>query len=73
MYTKKAHIHFIGIGGIGMSGIATILKHQNYTVSGCDINLNQKSIKNLQNLGCSIFQGNNQAACHHKSIDIPTF
>ena len=36
MYKKKLHIHFMGIGGIGMSGIAKILKLQGYTVSGCD-------------------------------------
>lgn len=36
MYSKKAHIHFVGIGGIGMSGIATILKQQGYEISGCD-------------------------------------
>jgi UDP-N-acetylmuramate--alanine ligase len=31
------HIHFVGIGGIGMSGIAEILRHQGVTVSGCDL------------------------------------
>lgn len=41
MYKKKAHIHFVGIGGIGMSGIAKILKYQGYTISGCDSDLEQ--------------------------------
>ena len=39
MYHKKSHIHFVGIGGIGMSGIAKILKHQGYIISGCDVDI----------------------------------
>ena len=31
------HIHFVGIGGAGMSGIAEVLKNQGYDVSGSDI------------------------------------
>ena len=38
---KKSHIHFVGIGGIGMSGIAQILRQQGYHISGCDIDLEQ--------------------------------
>lgn len=70
MYKKKAHVHFIGIGGIGMSGIATILKYQGYEVSGCDNDLDQKSISNLRALGCTIHQGNNTQQCHNPNIDI---
>ncbi|MFA6065575.1 MAG: UDP-N-acetylmuramate--L-alanine ligase [Candidatus Babeliaceae bacterium] len=70
MYNKKAHIHFIGIGGIGMSGIATILHYQGYTISGCDLDLEQKSIENLRALGCQIYKGNNTAHCHDASINI---
>ena len=70
MYNKKSHIHFVGIGGIGMSGIATILKQQGYTISGCDADICQQSVYNLKNLGCTIHQGNNTAACHDPSIDI---
>lgn len=70
MYHKKAHIHFVGIGGIGMSGIAHILRQQGYTISGCDLDVSQQSIINLTNLGCSIFQGNNNERCHDASIDV---
>lgn len=70
MYKKKTHIHFIGIGGIGMSGIATILRYQGYEISGCDQDLDQQSIKNLRALGCMIYQGNNTHECQHISIDI---
>jgi UDP-N-acetylmuramate--alanine ligase len=69
MYTKKSHIHFVGIGGIGMSGIAMILKQQGYTVSGCDPDSNQDTITQLTKLGCSIYHGNNSPGCNDTSID----
>jgi UDP-N-acetylmuramate--alanine ligase len=37
MYRKQYHIHFVGIGGIGMSGIAELLLNLHYSVSGSDI------------------------------------
>lgn len=37
MYNKNKHIHFVGIGGIGMSGIAELLLNLGYTVSGSDL------------------------------------
>lgn len=69
MYKKPYHIHFIGIGGIGMSGIARLLLHAGYTVSGCDAQINQKSCLQLAALGAEIYNGNNSAQCHHASID----
>ena len=70
MYSKKAHIHFVGIGGIGMSGIAKILTYQGYTISGCDVDLQKKSVNDLIALGCKIYQGNDTPQCHDHSIDI---
>ncbi|HBL98480.1 TPA: UDP-N-acetylmuramate--L-alanine ligase [Candidatus Dependentiae bacterium] len=70
MYKKKRHIHFVGIGGIGMSSIAAILKQQGYQISGCDSDLGQKSVKNLLALGCDVSLGNNSASCIDLSIDI---
>ena len=64
------HIHFIGVGGIGMSGIATILHYQGYIISGCDRDLDQPSIRNLQDLGCAIYRGNNAPECKSSTIDI---
>lgn len=64
MHRRTTHIHLIGIGGIGMSGIATILKHRGYEVTGCDKDLDQQSVKNLLSLGCKIYHGNNNPACH---------
>ncbi len=37
MYLKKYHIHFVGIGGIGMSGIAELLLNLGYKVSCSDL------------------------------------
>jgi len=70
MYKKKAHLHFVGIGGIGMSGIAKILKYQGYRISGCDTDMNQKSIKDLKTIGCKIYNGNNTQACKKSKPDI---
>jgi len=70
MYRKKAHIHFVGIGGIGMSGIATILRQQGYTISGCDLDIHQKSAQLLKELGCTLHEGNNTPGCHDPSIEI---
>ncbi|WP_120501866.1 UDP-N-acetylmuramate--L-alanine ligase [Roseovarius sp. EL26] len=49
-------IHFVGIGGIGMSGIAEVLLNHGYTVQGSD--LKQSPItKRLQGAGATIFEG----------------
>ena len=70
MYRKKSHLHFVGIGGIGMSGIAKILHYQGYTISGCDTDLDQHNVVDLKGLGCKIYQGNNTVSCNDASIDI---
>lgn len=70
MYTKKSHIHFVGIGGIGMSGIAIILKQQGYTISGCDPDIKQDTIAQLKRLGCTVHHGNNATECNDTTIDI---
>ena len=56
MFAKTQRVHFIGIGGIGMSGIAEILLTLGYAVSGSD--LKRSSITDrLESLGATIFQG----------------
>lgn len=56
MYQKKYHIHFVGIGGIGMSGIAELLLNLGYIVSGSDLKPSEITDR-LQTLGGRIFQG----------------
>ena len=54
MYTKKLHLHFMGIAGIGMRGIAQILQLQGYTVSGCDTGGVVAAMKPLVDRGCFV-------------------
>ena len=56
MYLKKYHIHFVGIGGIGMSGIAELLLNLGYKVSGSDLKTSDIT-DHLQALGGTIFAG----------------
>ncbi|MFP3998415.1 MAG: UDP-N-acetylmuramate--L-alanine ligase [Desulfobacterales bacterium] len=56
MYRKQYHIHFVGIGGIGMSGIAELLLNLGYQVSGSDI-ADSDVTRRLQELGGNIFVG----------------
>ena len=51
--SKIKKIHFIGIGGSGMSGIAEVLNNLGYEVSGSDIQSNDAT-KRLEGMGCSI-------------------
>lgn len=53
-------IHFIGIGGIGMSGIANLLYSLGFIVQGSDIAVNS-NIERLQELGINIYIGHNEA------------
>lgn len=48
-------IHFIGIGGIGMSGIARVLHDLGYKIQGSDLGSSNNQIKQLQQLGVKIF------------------
>ncbi|MEN8689189.1 MAG: UDP-N-acetylmuramate--L-alanine ligase [Desulfobacterales bacterium] len=56
MYRKKYHIHFVGIGGIGMSGIAELLLNLGYTVSGSDLKSSEIT-ERLKRFGGLILKG----------------
>lgn len=56
MYRKKYHIHFVGIGGIGMSGIAELLLNLGYNVSGSDLRMSDITDR-LRSLGGTIYEG----------------
>jgi UDP-N-acetylmuramate--alanine ligase len=56
MYRKQYHIFFVGIGGIGMSGIAELLLNLGYRVSGSDIAMSDVT-ERLKRLGGEIYQG----------------
>src|SRR5690348_11871863 len=55
-------IHLVGIGGIGMSGIAEVLLTLGYSVSGSDTKPSTLT-ERLQNLGATVFEG-------HKAVNV---
>ena len=60
MQSRVKHIHFIGIGGVGMGGIAEVLLNLGYQVSGSDIAENTL-IQHLRKLGADIKIGHDPA------------
>lgn len=54
------HVHFVGIGGVGMSAIASILLDKGYKVSGSDVAL-QEYTRRLSERGASVFGGHDAA------------
>ena len=64
---KIQHIHFVGIGGSGMSGIAEVLVTQGYAVTGSDLN-ESPSIERLRGLGATIHIGHDPA--HVQDVDV---
>ena len=67
MKHKVHHIHFVGIGGAGMSGIAEVLINLGYRVSGSDASLGAVT-QRLADMGASVFQGH--AAGHIAGADV---
>jgi UDP-N-acetylmuramate--alanine ligase len=56
MYRKSKHIHFVGIGGIGMSGIAELLLNLGYKISGSDLHESDIT-RRLESLGGTLHIG----------------
>ncbi|MEG1736125.1 MAG: Mur ligase domain-containing protein, partial [Comamonas sp.] len=50
------HIHFVGIGGAGMSGIAEVLHNLGYVISGSDLS-DSATLRRLASLGIKTFVG----------------
>ncbi len=67
MFAPSQRVHFIGIGGIGMSGIAEILLTMGYAVSGSDLRASSTT-ERLERLGATIFVG--QAAANAAASDV---
>lgn len=60
MFRKIQHIHLVGIGGAGMSGIAEVLLTLGYTVTGSDLH-DSDTIRRLEELGGRIFIGHRES------------
>jgi UDP-N-acetylmuramate--alanine ligase len=56
MYKKYQRIHFVGVGGVGMSGIAEVLINLGYKIGGSDLK-ETDTTKRLESLGAKIFIG----------------
>ena len=56
MFGKTNHIHFVGIGGIGMSGMAELLHKLGFIISGSDQNSSERT-ESLQTMGLHISEG----------------
>jgi UDP-N-acetylmuramate--alanine ligase len=67
MFKKIQKIHFVGIGGVGMSGIAEVLLNQGYAVSGSDLKFSPVTDR-LTRLGARIFEGHSPD--HLEAVDV---
>src|SRR5512142_429520 len=59
MFRKIEKIHFIGIGGIGMSGIAEVLLNLGFKVTGSDLRETETTAR-LVSLGAAVFYGHKE-------------
>lgn len=64
---RVKHIHFVGIGGVGMAGIAEVLLSQGYRISGSDLADNALTHR-LRSIGAEIYQGHQ--ASHISQADV---
>ena len=67
MKNRVRHIHFVGIGGSGMCGIAEVLHNQGYTVSGSD-QAQSAVTRHLSDLGVRVYPGH--TAEHVSGADV---
>lgn len=69
-FGKTRHVHFVGVGGIGMSGIAELLLNLGYRVSGSDVK-DTPVTRRLRDLGAQVFEGHGGA--HVEGADVVVF
>jgi UDP-N-acetylmuramate--alanine ligase len=67
LFSKKTRVHFVGIGGIGMSGIAEVLLNLGYSVSGSDLK-STLSTERLAKLGAKVSVGHGGE--HVQDVDV---
>ena len=66
-FANIRHIYFVGIGGIGMSGIAEILLNQGFEVSGSDLSTTDVT-RHLQDVGATVYEGHDPEQL--KDVDV---
>ena len=67
MELQKKSLHFVGIGGIGMSGLAELLHRQGNRVTGSDLSRSPQ-VKRLESLGIPVFIGHKASQMGHPDI-----
>ncbi|MDD3802055.1 MAG: UDP-N-acetylmuramate--L-alanine ligase [Desulfuromonas thiophila] len=67
MYGRFRNIHFVGIGGIGMSGIAEVLLNLGYEVSGSDLRSSEQT-RHLEHLGGRCYIGHVAEQVHQAQV-----
>lgn len=70
VFGNTRHIHMVGIGGIGMSGMAEILLHRGYKVTGSDGKLSETT-QRLTDIGATVYEGH--AAEHIEGADVVVY
>ena len=60
-------IHFVGIGGIGMSGLAQIMKNMGFKIQGSDM-VNSKNVERCRKIGIKVFKSHKRENIHNISI-----
>ncbi len=70
MRLAKAKVHFIGIGGIGMCGLAELLHNMGVQVKGSDLSENQQTIR-LREMGVKIYIGHDES--HLGDVDVVVY
>lgn len=65
---KKSKIHFMGIGGSALSGVAIMAKRQGFEVTGCDLEKNTAYLKKVEEAGIKVFGGHSEE--HLQGVDI---
>ena len=60
IFNKSMHLHFVGIGGIGMSGMAELLYNHGFKISGSDINNNNRVKQLSKKNGIKIYLSHNR-------------
>jgi UDP-N-acetylmuramate--alanine ligase len=71
MQSRVKHIHFIGIGGVGMGGIAEVLLNLGYQVSGSDL-ANNALIEHLRTIGAKVMIGHDPAYLNNADVVVVT-
>ncbi len=67
MYGRVKQVHFVGIGGIGMSGIAEVMLNMGYEVTGSDLQ-RSSSVKRLEGLGATVHIGHDADNIHGADV-----